>query len=328
ALQPEDQYAAIIVFGAWQADGIRTIPSCYACEGVWEGLYRIWNPDTNTVSAPVEPFDIFMTRLPGTGEILKSVAHSAYPQNGGPAAYFPLANVVEYYADIYETEGQLIYFNPDNPYVENAEWVADGQAIAIRIGGTPTSQVDNPMGTKDNSAAYLLFRDGHQVNIHPDLGSILIGTPDGWIARNGLNGSAALVTLNANEVVATALGTHPEWEVAGTNFTLGTNAAPEPFPPAAPPERVTCPGFVDSRLWPNTFARITPGDSNNLRAEATTSSALIGKIPGGEAVAVLFGPVCGENMTWWQVEYLGQTGWTVEGQGSNYWMEPISDNFF
>jgi hypothetical protein len=68
---------------------------------------------------------------------------------------------------------------------------------------------------------------------------------------------------------------------------------------------------------------VAPGEPNNLRAEATTSSEKIGQIPAGAEFAVLEGPVCADGLAYWRVEYSGQLGWTAEGSGDTYWAEPI-----
>ncbi len=68
---------------------------------------------------------------------------------------------------------------------------------------------------------------------------------------------------------------------------------------------------------------MTPGDANNVRSEPTGDSALLGQIPGGGVFTVLQGPVCGDQRAWWQVDYNGLVGWTVEGAGDTYWVEPI-----
>jgi hypothetical protein len=62
--------------------------------------------------------------------------------------------------------------------------------------------------------------------------------------------------------------------------------------------------------------------SNNLRSEPRASADLVAVIPSGAAVAVIDGPVCDGGYAWWQVTYDGQTGWTVEGEGTEYWLEP------
>jgi hypothetical protein len=328
AVPSEDAWAATAAYGEWKADGIRVTPSCWGCEGVWEGLYSIWDPASGSVSAPVEPFDIFMQRLPTTGEMFKVIANDAYPLSGAPSAYFPAANVIEYYTDINQSSGQVIYFNPANPYITAASWVYDGRAILVKLGGPATSLPDNPFLNEEPGEAVLLFRDGRQVPTQPDLGYVITGTPDGWISQRWDTGEAWMVAVDDggnSQVTPLGTSTQSQWGLASTSFMLGASATPGVFPAVSAPGRTTCPGFVESRLWPNSYARVTPGDANNLRAEAATTSALLGTIAAEDFLAVIEGPICAENMAWWKVQYKGQIGWTSEGQGSTYWLEPLSD---
>lgn len=87
-------------------------------------------------------------------------------------------------------------------------------------------------------------------------------------------------------------------------------------------EATSCPGALASRLVVGEQGRVGPGGANNVRSEAATSGQLLGQIPGGGAFIVLEGPVCGEGFAWWRVDYNGLTGWTAEGQGTDYWLEP------
>ena len=96
-----------------------------------------------------------------------------------------------------------------------------------------------------------------------------------------------------------------------------------PAPPQPQTGVVTCPGFLPSRLVVGQTGRVTPGDPNNLRAAPSLQAQLLGQIPGGGAFTVISGPQCGDNMAWWEVDYNGQRGWTVEGRGSTYWTEPV-----
>jgi hypothetical protein len=48
----------------------------------------------------------------------------------------------------------------------------------------------------------------------------------------------------------------------------------------------------------------------------------VGRIPGEDGFVVLEGPVCAEGYAWWRVDYNGTLGWTVEGTGEEYWVEP------
>ena len=88
------------------------------------------------------------------------------------------------------------------------------------------------------------------------------------------------------------------------------------------PASGACAGFTP-RLAVGMTGRVTPGSSNNLRSEPSTSAAKIGSIPPGATFAVLAGPACSSGLTYWQVNYNGTIGWTPEGQGSSeYWVEP------
>jgi WD40 repeat protein len=84
-----------------------------------------------------------------------------------------------------------------------------------------------------------------------------------------------------------------------------------------------CPGFT-ARLSIGGAGRVTPGASNNLRDQPNKNGALLAKIPAGGQFTVLDGPQCdGEGRTWWQVQYGDKTGWTVEGAGTDYFLEPL-----
>lgn len=77
------------------------------------------------------------------------------------------------------------------------------------------------------------------------------------------------------------------------------------------------------RLEIGSTARVTPGDPNNVRAEPTTNSANIGSIPGSGMFVVMDGMVCADGFNWWQVNFDGLIGWTVEGNNGTYWVEPF-----
>jgi len=65
---------------------------------------------------------------------------------------------------------------------------------------------------------------------------------------------------------------------------------------------------------------VTPPLPNNLRAEPTPASALLGEIPAGATFDVISGPVCDttvDGFVWWEVSYNGQRGWTAEDMEKN-----------
>ncbi len=87
-----------------------------------------------------------------------------------------------------------------------------------------------------------------------------------------------------------------------------------------------CAGAPASRLANGGVVRVTLGGGpNNLRAEPGTSSSWVGEVPpGGRMILTHEEPICAGNMLWWNVWTLDQAGagWTSEGQGSSYWLEP------
>jgi len=84
---------------------------------------------------------------------------------------------------------------------------------------------------------------------------------------------------------------------------------------------VRYPGAPTSRLTVGGTGHVLQGTSNRLRDQP--NGTVIGSLPGGAEFIVLQGPTCtADGIAWWQVEYNGQTGWTAEGQGTAYYLEP------
>jgi len=72
-------------------------------------------------------------------------------------------------------------------------------------------------------------------------------------------------------------------------------------------------------------AQVTPGPPNNLRRNSSTSSSIIGSIPGGGRFSVVGGPKCQDGYWWWQITYNGVTGWTAQGNGSQLWIQRVGN---
>ena len=141
------------------------------------------------------------------------------------------------------------------------------------------------------------------------------------VYRDGTIDPPYLSTANVPPMVWFRRGAIPafvdEFETFGaiTSFTS---------PTAAPVSTFACAGFMTSRLVVGGQGRVTPGLANNLRDNPSATGGLLGQIPGGAAFAVVAGPVCDPTgRAWWQVVYAGITAWTVEGQGTDYFTEPI-----
>lgn len=85
-----------------------------------------------------------------------------------------------------------------------------------------------------------------------------------------------------------------------------------------------CPGFMPSRLVAGEEGRVLPGAANNVRELPNPSGELVGKLEAGAEFTVIEGPECDSaGRAWWKVTNGSFEGWTVEGQGSDYYLEPI-----
>lgn len=99
-------------------------------------------------------------------------------------------------------------------------------------------------------------------------------------------------------------------------------------PVTQPPYSPVC--APQPRLIAATEGRVTPGLPNVIRTHPGTAasgvsySEVIGEIPGGGVFVVLDGPVCApDGRFWWHVQYRNLIGWTAEGEGNTYWLEPV-----
>jgi hypothetical protein len=103
---------------------------------------------------------------------------------------------------------------------------------------------------------------------------------------------------------------------------------PTPVPTLAPTATVLAPVGAQCSLPPRLKAgergRVTPGDPNWVHEGPGKRTAKTGEIPADETFDVLDGPRCdpATRMNYWQVRYNGLTGWTSEGQGTEYWLLP------
>lgn len=94
----------------------------------------------------------------------------------------------------------------------------------------------------------------------------------------------------------------------------------EPVLSTPTPDPAVC--ALPPRLAPGVSAVVTPGLPNRMRVEPALSGRFMLFIPAGAAFQVLSAPVCANGMYWYQVNYNGAIGWTAEGRGSTYWLQP------
>lgn len=185
---------------------------------------------------------------------------------------------------------RTIYANSVNPIVQVSPLRTDGILVAL---------LDNPTASEGEMYRYsflVLRRDGSSYGGFPVVNSFPSFV---WVRP-----------------AAFTAGPFPD-------FTF-TAAVMSPTV-TAPSTTVSCPGSIPLRLRVGGRGRVTPGTPNNLRDNPSTTGARLGQIPGGGAFDIVAGPVCDPTtgIVWWQVVYAGVTGWTAEGQGSDYYTEPL-----
>lgn len=72
-------------------------------------------------------------------------------------------------------------------------------------------------------------------------------------------------------------------------------------------------------------AVVTPGDANNVRAEPSTSGALVGRIGSGVTFNIVNqDAVCAEGYLWRHISAPGIDGWTVEANADTYFIVPYT----
>ena len=83
-----------------------------------------------------------------------------------------------------------------------------------------------------------------------------------------------------------------------------------------------------TRLSKNLYAKVSGAETdppNRVRGEPSKTSSVVAQIYPGTIVKIIDGPVCADNLVFWKVENANipnGAGWTAEGDGVEYWLEP------
>jgi hypothetical protein len=115
------------------------------------------------------------------------------------------------------------------------------------------------------------------------------------------------------------------WTGEGANGVYWVEPVTGTTPPPPPtPNPVVC--SPTPRLQAGRTGMVIPGDPNALRDQPgrnASGSRVIGSLAGGAIFRVIEGPRCVDGHNWWRVTAGGRTGWTAEGQGGVYWLDPL-----
>jgi von Hippel-Lindau disease tumor suppressor protein len=95
----------------------------------------------------------------------------------------------------------------------------------------------------------------------------------------------------------------------------------------------TVPGEIDctsgwTRLKAGSYAKVSQDQPapNRVRQGPDTSAKIIYRIDPGELLRLMEGPICTNGLIFWKVESTlipGGVGWTAEGDGKEYYLEPL-----
>lgn len=87
-----------------------------------------------------------------------------------------------------------------------------------------------------------------------------------------------------------------------------------------------CYNSPPARLIPNFQGIVLPGEPNNLRDNiGTNGTRVVTVMPAGETFVVKGTSQCdAEGRRWFPIQYKQFTGWTAEGEGTEYWVAPVA----
>jgi len=164
-------------------------------------------------------------------------------------------------------------------------------------------------------------------------------TLPGQLAAASQSTATALVTRSLDEpaaiiITATLDGanTPQPGHQNGGNGTAGTLPAATAAAVITPPPGGSgawdaCPGSYQSflRVGQKAMVSLNPPLPNNVRAAASKSAKFLFAIQPGDEVDIIDGPGCENSWVWWKVQAKdGQSGWTAEGDGTEYWIVPVN----
>ena len=160
------------------------------------------------------------------------------------------------------------------------------------------------------------------------------GTTDGYLLVNDLhalyytNGFMPNTALNIAQLTANSQIIYVT--PIGVNFMLASlDGQPDIIapPPAQATETPVPEVPIDCSLAPaqrvaiGTEARVLPS-MGGLNVRQEPNGAIVITLGGGEAFAIIGGPICNGGLYWWQIERAGTVGWLAEGTSSGYFIEP------
>ena len=136
-------------------------------------------------------------------------------------------------------------------------------------------------------------------------------SPDGKYIAYESAGDIQIVEVETGRTTMLTRGSGPVWSPTTRTYK--------------PYEDCTS-GWSKLQIWQQGKVMGGPSDlPNRIRANPGKSAEQIGQLYPGAVFEVLEGPICADGLVFWLVEsdqIPGGSGWTAEGDGKEYWLEP------
>ncbi|PJF29163.1 MAG: hypothetical protein CUN52_09770 [Phototrophicales bacterium] len=298
-----------------------------------------WNPTTN--SATVSPYNRSSADiLPTDGSIVYSDNDPALPAIPS-MGMLETQNVIRRGMPIGTSMTPQQLLHSPNYSMLSPRWITGGTQIAFLFEDN-VNPVRWGIYTIGSASPFLQLSDGYKQ---------LAGVSNGAVTTaQGFD--VYIITWHQNGNTPTNIGTFPtsagEPIIVWTqpfNVALGlttlvttptSTSTTSPASPTAIPTSsvvvpvgasVLCPGAPASIVRTGITGRVFVGGPNrgplNVRQTPSTSAPIVRIIPEGTRFAIIGGPQCANNFTWWQVRLDdGVVAWVAEGTSAQYFIEP------
>lgn len=207
-------------------------------------------------------------------------------------------------------------------YLDSVIWVTGTELLVSQNGTHYLVALDGGVTPVSGGIEWVLATTGEPVlSILPFEGGMVGVAPDG---------SAALTIIETNlyTVIDGTLGMIDLMTIEEEiNVRFGLDLAWAPLRSQVGDTSATLCSLVQPIFYGNDRARVISGmGANNLRFAPFTDAEVIGEIPEGGEMEVVFRTYnCNRGILWRYVSYEGVTGWTSESQGTTAYLERVNE---
>jgi len=319
-----------------------------------DGQYLAFSSDrADVIERGVAYTDIFIIHPDGTG--LKKITSSdkfCIRVDWSPTGEWLVFDCMRDGANIYlsSRDGSRLWQLTSDSTSRNPSWSPDGNSIAFEGRGGGDDYNKYNIYVMDSNGANIRQLTNNDRSFHPvwspDGRSItfMYAPDDGDLEFRAMDADGNHKRLLAKGIDYTSL---PSWSPDSRYITYGIGsdlyvldvisgnisglvAGYEPIWSPLAIQRLDDCTSGWTRLEAGAQARVmgAAGDPpNRVRAQPSQAGETIGQIQPGTILTLLEGPVCSGGLVFWKVAsdlIPGGSGWTAEGDGKEYWLEPYS----